>query len=245
MKQYIKSLQNQRIKDRAKLLTKKGRDKEALFLVEGMHMVQEAYQANCLKEVYQIDEEVLFDIDTFICSQDVLNKLSSQKSNTKIIGVCEKRDFQSITPNKTIILDDVQDPGNVGTILRSAYSFGYDQVILSKHCADIYNPKTLQSSQGAIFHIPCSIQKIDTVIEQCQANNIYVYATALHHQHIHLADVKPPKKFAIIFGNEGQGIHPQYIESADSVVQIEMKNFESLNVAMAASIMMYTLQFND
>ncbi len=243
MNTVITSTQNQRIKQRAKLLTKKGRTTDHLFIVEGKHLIQEALDAGVLVEVYQLEDLPPFDAPTYVCTQTVLNKLSSQKSDAKYIGICHMHTPSSKHHNKIILLDEVQDPGNVGTIIRSAYSFGYDHIYLSHNCADIYNPKTIQASQGALFHIPCTTADLSTVIEECHNKQIQVYATALHQEHKKLASIVPPKQFALLFGNEGQGIRDAYVQQADECVLIEMEHFESLNVAMAASIMMYTLAY--
>ncbi len=239
----IESVNNKKIKEYAKLHLKKERDKHGLFIIEGEHMVQEALKANVLKELFLLDGmENSFNFPCNYASQSVLNKLSNQTSSAKIIGICKKLENKINKENRIILLDTVQDPGNVGTIIRSAYSFGYDCIYLSKGCADIYNPKTIQASQGAIFHIPCI--QVD-LLEKINNLNIETYATALSKNHINLQDVHPKKEYAIILGNEGEGIHQNLIDASDYTVKIEMDAFESLNVAIAASICMYTFKHKE
>lgn len=239
----IESVNNKKIKEYAKLYLKKERDKQGLFIIEGEHMVQEAIKANVLQELYLLDGIVnSFNFPCIYANQNVLNKLSCQTSSAKIIGICKKVQHKASKENRLILLDTVQDPGNVGTIIRSAYSFGYDCIYLSKGCADIYNPKTIQASQGAIFHIPCI--QID-LLEKINTLDVETYATALTENHINLQDIHPNNRYAIILGNEGEGIHQNLIDAADYTVKIEMDAFESLNVAIAASICMYTFKHKE
>ena len=142
-----------------------------------------------------------------------------------------------------LLLDNVQDPGNVGTILRTAHSFGIDCIYMSKGCADIYNPKTIQSSQGALFYIPVIQTDLVEEIKKLQERNIEVYATALHDNHKDLQNIKPSEKYAILVGNEGQGVRKELIDLSNHIVKIEMETFESLNVAIATSICMYTFKY--
>lgn len=241
--EIINSTQNKRIKERAKLLKKKSRDNTHLFLIEGFHLIQEAEKAHALKEVYLLDGlENPTHLEPIYCSQNVLNKLSHQKSDAQIIGVCQKQNEPIQDCEVALFLDCVQDPGNVGTILRTAYSFGVDCVYLSKDCADVYNPKTIQSTKGALFHIPFVYTDLKTTIQAFQKEGMEVYATALHHESIGLQDCHPKKQYGLIVGNEGQGIKEELIQCANQTIFIEMEQFESLNVAIATAIALYTCQ---
>ena len=240
----IESIQNKKIKERTKLHTKKERDKTGLFIIEGYHLVEEAYKANQLEELYILDGlESTFDIPTYECTQSVINKLSNQISNSKIIGVCKKKQNDESIYSKVLFLDEVQDPGNVGTIIRSAYSFGIDCIYLSHNCADVYNLKTIQATQGALFHIPVYTCDLEEKIKLYQDNHIPVYATALHSKSKFLQEIDVPSKYGIVLGNEGQGIKPSIIDQCNECIKIEMEAFESLNVAIAASICIYQFQY--
>lgn len=240
----IESIQNKTIKERSKLINKKERDKTKLFLVEGQHMIIEAFRAGVLKELYMLEsEENPTTIEPFICTQPVLNKLSHQNSNAKIIGVCQKKEVKPESLNTIMILDKVQDPGNVGTIIRTAHSFGVDQIFLSNDCADIYNPKTIQATQGALFHIPCKQTDILTTIAKLQSDNMKVYAASLHEPYQDLQQIQVPARYAIVVGNEGQGIREEVLLACDMHIKIEMETFESLNVAIASGILLYTMKY--
>ena len=127
--------------------------------------------------------------------------------------------------------------------MRTAHSFGIDCIYMSKGCADIYNPKTIQSSQGALFYIPVIQTDLKEEIKLLQERNIEVYATALHDKHKDLQDIKPSEKYAILVGNEGQGVRKELIDLSNHIIKIEMETFESLNVAIATSICMYTFKY--
>ena len=241
----IESVSNKKIKEYTKLHLKKERDKSNLFLVEGKHMVEEAYKANLLKELFVLENtEPFIDFEMIECTQAVLNKLSNQVSNAKMIGVCTKpKEEIQDAPSSILLLDSVQDPGNVGTLIRTAHSFGIDEIILSKECCDIYNPKTIQSSQGALFYIPIRYANLEEEIPSLQNQGVTVYATALHHKSKSLQDTVKKTPYAILLGNEGQGVKSNLIEMCDACIKIEMDTFESLNVAIAGSICMYTFKY--
>lgn len=244
MENMITSVQNKKIKERAKLKSKKARMEQNCFLVEGKHLIQEAIQSNILMELYLLENiENPFNIEATYCSQAVINKLSNQKSDAKMIGICKFPSFENKKEEAILLLDDVQDPGNMGTLVRSAYSFGFDTLYLSNNCADLYNPKTIQSSQGAIFHIPAYTCDLNELIFQKQKAGMTIYATALHENTIDASKIKVHKPYGILLGNEGQGVKHELIEACDQCVKIEMETFESLNVAVAGSILMYSFQY--
>lgn len=244
----IESTSNSTIKELAKLAHKKDRDAKGQFLVEGKHLLEEAKQAGVLLRVFQRDDLEPFPFENVTtCSQAVLNKLSGQKSDAKYIGLCSipKTQEGSSTPfgKRILILDHIQIPGNMGTLIRSACAFGLDQIIYSTDCADPYGPKTIQSSQGALFHVPMLQADLSEVIPQLKEQNIPVFGAALHHDSVELQDLSIPQEFAIIIGNEGQGIRPEVLALCSQLVHIEMNSFESLNAAIAGSILMYAFQF--
>ncbi|MDO4466811.1 MAG: RNA methyltransferase [Bacillota bacterium] len=240
----IESIQNKIIKERSKLSLKKERDKSSLFLVEGKHMIEEALQAGCLKELYILmGENNPFSFEAIYCTQAVLNKLSNQNSDAKMIGVCTKPKYEDKEFSRILLLDTVQDPGNFGTIVRTAHSFGFDAIFYSKGCADIFNLKTIQSSQGAFFHIPVIQADLREKIPTLQKQGISIFATALHEKSIFLQEVVIPERYGIVLGNEGQGIAKDIIALCEHCLKIEMDTFESLNVGIAASICMYHFRY--
>ncbi|MCF0108514.1 MAG: RNA methyltransferase, partial [Erysipelotrichaceae bacterium] len=132
-----------------------------------------------------------------------------------------------------------QDPGNVGTIIRTALSFGFEQVICSNDCADLFNEKTIRSSQGAIFHIPYVRGDLKDIIIQLKKEGFMVVGTDLSNS-VPLKELKQQGKMVIVLGNEGQGMRKDVSSLCDINVKIEMKTFDSLNVAIAGGILMYT-----
>lgn len=242
---FIESVQNKRIKELTRLHTKKERDKTGCFLVEGEHLVKEAFSAGCLQEVF-INKDTSWkeSIPSTLCSDAVLNKLSVQSSQAKIIGLCRKKEWDEKEEKQILLLDSVQDPGNMGTLLRTACAFGIDQVYCSMMCADIYNPKTIQASQGAIFHIPVCYTDLKSLIHKKQAEGLTIYGTSLHERSLPLSKVEKKTSYGIVLGNEGNGVHRELIDACDVIVKIEMHAFESLNVAIAGAILMYEFDRN-
>ena len=133
------SLENSKIKELRKLKQKKYHDKSCLFLAEGEHLVLEAYKSGYLKEVLLLENESLnLDVPISYVTDNVMKSLSSLDTVTPMIGVCAKKE-NMVIGNRVLILDEVQDPGNMGTIIRSAVAFNIDTIILSENCADIYS----------------------------------------------------------------------------------------------------------
>lgn len=239
----INSTQNKNLKQLCKLHTKKERDHTGLFLVEGAHMIEEAERAQCLMEVFLLEGmNPFFEDRTTFCSAPVLQKLSNQNSQAKIIGLCKKPKQDPVQENAVLILDDIQDPGNAGTLIRTAFSFGIDKIYCSEHTVDFYNPKVLQASQGAIFHIPIQRDNLQNVISAHQKKGMKILGTCLHQKSVPLSQVRVQEPYGIVLGNEGQGVHPELLDLCDDLIKIEMEQFESLNVAIAGGILMYTLR---
>ena len=143
---------------------------------------------------------------------------------------------------KYLLLEDVQDPGNVGTMIRTADAAGYAGVFLSDKSADIYNQKTLRSMQGSHFHLPIYRGDIMAMVERCREQGVPVLATTLSAQSQDYKSLEIGETFALVMGNEGQGISQGMADRADSLVHINMPGqAESLNVAVAAGILMFSL----
>jgi TrmH family RNA methyltransferase len=228
------------IKQLSKLKQKKYRQKEKQFLVEGKHLVEEAYLAGYLMMVLSIDESPYDDIDSYLVTTEIIDKLSEVKNNQNIVGVCHIPNHRSNT-NRILMLDGVQDPGNMGTLMRSAVSFGFSTIVLD-HCVDIFNPKVIRSTQGAIFKLNYIYEDILSFMNK--HDDITYIATDLKAQK-DIEDIElPAGPFALILGNEGNGIRETVSDASDIQVKIHMTNTESLNVAVAGSICMYLLKGN-
>ena len=143
---------------------------------------------------------------------------------------------------KFLFLEDVQDPGNVGTIIRTADAAGFTGVIVSDKSADIYSLKTLRSMQGSHFHLPIYRMSSQRLLEEAKEATIPVLATTLSKDSVDYRELPPIENFVLVMGNEGQGISPLMAESANQLVHISMKGqAESLNVAVAAGILIFHL----
>ena len=237
----IESIDNKKIKELRKLKEKKYRDSEKLFLVEGEHLVLEAYKSDCLKEVILCEREIDLEIEKVYVTEKVMNTISEMPSKVDIIGVCEIKNSEIDYSNPVLILDGVQDPGNLGAILRSSVAFNIKNIVLSKSSVDLYNNKVLRSAQGMNFHLNIVREDIPNVIEKLKENNFTIYGTDVVNG-IDIKDVQKTLKYAIIMGNEGNGISEEVKKLVDKNIYIEMNsNCESLNVAVSASIILYEL----
>lgn len=239
--EVVTSLDNKRIKNLSKLLIKKYRDEEKKFLVEGEHLVEEAYKAGVLLEVVKCpDYERDFNVPTTLVSYDVIKKLSSTLKPQKVIGVCKYLEEKELG-EKIVILDDLQDPGNLGTIIRSCVAFNVDTLVVSPNTVSIYNDKVLRSSEGMIFHLNIVIKDIDTLIDELHRDDYVIFGTKVDGG-INIKEIDIPNKFAIIMGNEGAGVSSSILSKCDKYMYIPMNNkCESLNVGVATSIILYEL----
>lgn len=235
----ITSVNNSLIKELSLLKNKKHRDEKRLFLVEGYHLVEESLKANQLKIVLITDEkDEVKGIRNVLVTPSIIDKLSSTKSPQAIIGVSSYLDNTSITGERFLLLDNIQDPGNFGTIIRSAIAFEIDQIIISPDTVDCYNDKVIRSTQGAIFKIPILRLDLLEAIKQLKEKNIAIYGTDLFGTPLNETPLNT--KYAICLGNEGNGVRKNVKASCDYNILIEMnKNIESLNVGVAGSILMY------
>lgn len=236
----IESVNNDRIKEIAKLRMPKYQDKRGLFLVESKHLVDEAKSAGLLQEVFIKDGyDYEFENKTYI-SEKVINKLTSLDNAPKIIGVVKKLPKKEID-GKVLILDRIQNPGNMGTILRSALSFNVKNIIVSTDSVSIYNEKVIQSSAGAIFYLNIIEADITSEIEKLKNLGYIIYTTDVDGG-ASLKSISFKEKSAIIMGNEGSGVKDDIKALADEKLYIDInKEMESLNVAIATSIILYEL----
>ena len=237
----ITSVNNDLIKETVKLKEKKYRDLTNTFLIEGLHLVNEAINNNLIKVIFVLED---FSFDTnfkkIIVSREVMKKLSDNPSLPKIMAIVEKKKEESIG-NKVVILDRVQDPGNLGTIIRSATAFNFDTIILSNDSVDLYNSKVVRSTQGMLFNINILGRDIKGEITNLKSKNYLILGTDVYNG----SDVSKytvNKKFALVLGNEGTGVSEEVKSLCDDNLYIKMNsNCESLNVSVAASILMYEL----
>lgn len=247
----ISSVNNQYIKDLLSLKDKNTRNELKLFLVEGYHLVEEALKHRLLDSVLSTDKEVLecFDVtNKYLVSDAVIKKLSTTKTPQNIIGVVKNNinsSFDTLLAKsdlKVIILDNVNDPGNLGTIIRTSAALGYDAVIASIETVDFYNEKVLRATQGAIFKIPLVKGDLVQLINSLKSHEVYIYGTSLKSSKS-ITDVAKQHKYGIIVGNEAQGVRAEILAICDQNIILPMeKDVESLNVGVAAAILMWELK---
>lgn len=249
----IESVQNKQVKEWKKLLTRKGRKKQNKYLVEGLHLVEEAVRADIEIEHIMIREDKLDQYTALvdhepekliIISESVSEGLSDSVTEQGIFAViAQKEEENAIHGNKPVLmLDQVQDPGNLGTLIRTADAAGFEAVIIGEGSVDLYNPKALRSSQGSHFHLPVIHSDLKKWISQFKEKSIPVYGTALDERAVSYHSVEPKQQFALIVGNEGNGVSDELLKETTANLYIPIKGqAESLNVAIAASILMFSL----
>lgn len=212
---------------------KKERDESNKFIVEGYNLVSEAKKQGLLDKVFSIKEEDDYK-DAIIVTQDIIKKITNTVTPEGIIAICNKKKDLNLG-NKVLYLDSLQDPGNIGTLLRSAVAFNFDTVVLDE-CVDLYNPKVIRASQGAIFYLNIlsnSLSELKSLGYKIIGTEMF--GTALNNYKSN------DSKLVLILGNEGHGVRGEYLEFSDINLTIPMNSIESLNVGVAGSILMYEL----
>ena len=239
--EIIKSLENKKVKKYTKLLQKKYREEEKKFLVVGDHLVSEAYKSHNLLEVIKTEDNNIFlDVPTTYVTYDIIKKISGMSNPQSIIGICHMLPPSNIG-NKILMLDDIQDPGNLGTIIRSAVAFNIDTIIISSHTVDLYNDKVIRASEGMIFNINILKKDLLPYIEELKNNNYLIFGTNVNGGKL-VDNIELPDKYVIIVGNEGNGVKKEILAKCDEYFYVPMNaKCESLNVGVATSIILYEL----
>ncbi len=236
------STENKKIKELKKLNQKKYRDKTGLFLVEGSHLVLEAFKSGYLKElILEQDELFPLDVEKMYVTNDILYYISDVETPQPVMGVVSKCPEKETLGSRILVLDGIQDPGNLGTIIRSAVAFHVDTIVLGKGTVDLYNPKVVRSSQGMLFHINIIERDLTTFLPQLKEQQYSILGTRVTHGKS-LKEIEKKSKFAIIMGNEGNGMSEEVATLCDDFIYIDMSSTcESLNVGVATSIILYEL----
>lgn len=250
---YIESKENNLFKLIKKLKEKRFRIKEEKFLLEGLRLVEEAIKAKVMIENIIINEKVkdkiLFEdyIKTFDERKIVImdNKLFLQITQTEnpqgIVAVVKNKEEKlDVNGSFYVVCDKVQDPGNLGTIIRTSHAAGADGIILTKGTADIYNDKTLRSTMGSIFYIPVFYDDEDfNIIKSLKEKGFSLVVTSLQESR-NFFDEDLRGKTMVTVGNEGNGVSQELMDIADKKVKIPMPGgAESLNVAIATSVILF------
>lgn len=236
------------------------RKKENKFIIEGIRLCYDAFLSSIhIVETYYTDyaivkyrekanEVINHSERSYKVSDDILKSISDTKNPQGIVCICKELDKLSNLDKinnvgRFIILENIQDPSNLGTILRTAEALGIDAVIMSNDCCDIYNPKVLRGSMGAIFRMKIYFSDdICNSIKALKSKNIYTYAAVVDKSANSILEKDFKVPVAIVIGNEGNGLKKDTINACESTVTIPMLGkAESLNAAMATGIMMWEM----
>ena len=254
----IASRKNQTVvKSRGLLAEKKLREKEGLIAAEGVKLCTEALNAGLKAEYAIVSEEaekkfselterLMGVCRVYVVTQDIYFYLSQQKSPQGIFLALKLLDKSKnldriLEKDKIILLDCIQDSGNLGTIIRTAEAFGIEGAVLSSDCADPYSPKTLRASMGSGFRLPiCVSSSLEDTVIKLKEKGFEVYAAMLDETARRLGEFVFPKRCALVIGNEGHGVSQETAERCNKVY-IPIRGAESLNAAIAAAVICYEM----
>ena len=236
----IESVQNEKIKYFKKLRETKYIKEYKEFIVEGEHLVEEAIKNGYAIEVIILDgKDYNTNLPKIYVSDNVLKSISLLKTPQYVMALCKVKNNNEIKGNRLLLLDNVSDPGNLGTIIRSSVAFNVDTIILSEDSVNLYNDKVVRSSEGMIFNTNIITMNLKETIEKIKGMGIKVYGTDLKGSK-YLSEIDIPSSYALVLGNEGMGTKKEILNLCDENIKIEMSNnCESLNVGVAASIILY------
>ena len=225
----ITSVNNPLIKELIKLKQKKYRDKEKKFIVEGYNIIEEAKDyITLIITSSKDDENILPNVEHILVPKEIIGKLSETVTPQGIIGIC----------NYVTSREGLQDPGNIGTLIRTAICFDFNTIYITDNSCDIYNEKVLRATQGGIFKVNIIRKNINDIIDDLKKKGYYIVGTSLKNG-IPLNDINFKNLNAIILGNEGNGVSKETIERSNINAYIPINtSMESLNVAIAGGIIM-------
>lgn len=234
MLKVITSRNNERVKFAYSLKENNNRKKFQMFLTETFKSLEMAINNNVVVEVFTLKYlDIPENIPQNLVSEDVLKKLSSNVNPEGVVFIAKMQECKISDPHKILYLDEINDPGNMGTLLRTALAFSYDLVVLSENCVSIYNEKVVNSSKGAIFQIPVIKGKLKDYKETHQ-----ILVSNLSKNAVPFDEIEVPEKFVLVLGNESHGVNKETRLLADQEIIIPIKNIDSLNVAVAGGILM-------
>ncbi len=240
----VTSLDNDKVKKFRKLQNKKYRDEYGQYIIEGLHLVQEAYKTGAIQELILLEGvDLPLPVPYTYYSREVMKKVSTMDTPASVMALCNKFEKDKIVGDRILVLDGIQDPGNLGTIIRSAVAFDIQTIILTENTVDLYNPKVLRATQGMLFHINIVEMGGIEVVQLLHNLHIPVYGTdVVNGYDARSLTAEEKKKFALIMGNEGNGMREEIQNMCDKNLYIPMnEKAESLNVGIAAAILLYEL----
>ena len=234
MLKVITSRNNEKVKFACSLKENNNRKKYQMFLAETFKSLEMAINNNVVVEVFTLKYlDIPENIPQNLVSEDVLKKLSSNVNPEGVVFIAKMQECKISDPYKILFLDEINDPGNMGTLLRTALAFSYDLVVLSENCVSIYNEKVVNSSKGAIFQIPVVKGKLKDY-----KGTHKILVSNLSKNAVPLDEVELPEKFVLVLGNESHGVNKETRLLADQEIIIPINNIDSLNVAVAGGILM-------
>lgn len=256
---YINSVDNKNIKEVKKLMEKKERFRAKKYVIEGEKLIEDAIESRAEFEKFLVSESFYkkstdFMIrlnsknDVYVLKDNLFKAIKTTETTQGILAVVKMplsyfQGFSIKNKKFLLILEDIQDPGNMGTIIRTADAFGVDGLLVSNGCVDIYNPKVVRSTMGGIFRVPiCKFDKIEEIIVLLKGNGIEVYASSLETKNS-IESVIFNKKTALIIGNESNGVSKKVLKEVDKRVKIPIsEKTDSLNAAVATGILVYEIK---
>ena len=234
MLKVITSRNNERVKFACSLKENNNRKKHGMFLAETFNSLEMALKSNSVVEVFALQYlDIPEEIPQNIVSEDVLKKISNNVNPEGVVFIANMQEFKVNNPHKVLYLDEISDPGNMGTLLRTALAFNYDLVVLSDKCVSIYNEKVVNSSKGAIFQIPV----VKGNLKDYKGTHEIIVSN-LSKKACPLEKLKFKDNFVLVLGNESHGVSKEVRLLADQEVIIPISNIDSLNVAVAGGILM-------
>lgn len=233
---HIESLSNHHVKEWVKLKNKKYRDEVGLFLIEGDHLIHEAQKKNCIKEIISIDEKIEAD---YYVTPEIMKKISNQVSISSSVAICYKLK-ESEPKMRILVLDGIQDPGNLGTMIRSAVGFSFDTIVMSLDTVDLYNDKVVRASEGMFFHINLIRSDLKEFLEKYSSDYTVLVTDVKNGENI--KKINKLDNILLVIGNEGRGVKEEIKKYKDYFIKLNMNpTCESLNAGVAASILMYEI----
>lgn len=253
---FLSSTSNERVKLWSSLLEKKHRDRQGMFIIEGIHLIKEAVsfgveieaivydvERGLPQEIAEIADQVPSYTEWYKASKQVMSKCTGTESAPPIFAVLGKLrcSEESLYDRKglVVVLDGVRDPGNVGTIIRSSDAVGASAVILGKGCVDLYNPKTVRSTMGSLFHLPIVEGDLTSYITKAKQQGIHIVGTSLQAQD-NCYSYNWQEGSWLVMGSESDGLSSEVEALVNKTIIIPMEgSSESLNVAMATTVLLY------
>ena len=250
----IVSKQNERIREVKRLTQKKYRDQMSMFGIEGIRLVEEALAISLVEQVFfserllgsargvaLLEQAQIQGLPVLQCSESVLSELTDTVNSQGVVATVRKPVWQHISRGFLLIADEIQNPGNMGTLLRTGLGAGVSGVLVVEGSVDLYNPKVIRSSMGAIFHLPHWLVTRDQVLEMLQKNDSTLVVADLEKAQDYW-DVSYPRNLAVVIGNEARGVHPDFRAKSNLRVKIPLiGQAESLNASVAAGVLLYEI----